>query len=121
MLGKGEIENGGADRDSTLSDAFESLIAAVFLDSDLETSREVVLKLINTAYPDPSKLLVNKNPKGALQEYTQQHFGFSPHFTTHSIEGEDHDPVFTVQVELNDIPLAVASAKKRKPRDKLYV
>ena len=39
MLGKGEIECGGSDRDSTLSDAFESVVGAIFLDSNLEKTR----------------------------------------------------------------------------------
>lgn len=114
MLGKGEIDSGGADRDSTLSDAFEALVAAIFLDSNLEKTREVVLKLVNETYPDPASLLSTNNPKGALQEYCQRHFGSSPHYTTLSIEGEHHDPLFTVQVEVNEIPLTTASAKKRK-------
>ena len=114
MLGKGEIECGGSDRDSTLSDAFESVVAAIFLDSSLEKTREIVMRLINDAYPDPVALLSTNNPKGALQEYCQQHFGKSPHYTTLSIDGEDHDPVFNVQVELGDIVLAKSSARKRK-------
>lgn len=114
MLGKGEIECGGADRDSTLSDAFEALVAAIFRDSNLETTRDFVLRLINEAYPDPVALLSTKNPKGALQEYCQLHFGRFPHYTTLSIVGEDHDPLFTVQVEIGDIVLAKSSAKKRK-------
>lgn len=114
MLGKGEIENGGADRDSTLSDAFESVIAAIFLDSSMDRVRQLVLDLINEVYPDPMALLSSNNPKGALQEYCQRHFGKSPHYTTLSVTGEDHDPVFTVQVELGECVLAVASAGKRK-------
>lgn len=114
MLGKGEIECGGSDRDSTLSDAFESVVGAIFLDSNLEKTREIVMRLVNEAYPDPVALLSTNNPKGALQEYSQHHFGKSPHYTTLSITGEDHDPVFTVQVELGDIVLAVSSAGKRK-------
>lgn len=114
MLGKGEIESGGANRDSTLSDAFESVVGAIFLDSDLENTRQIVMNLINEAYPDPVALLSSNNPKGTLQEYCQQHFGKSPHYTTLSITGEDHDPVFTVQVELDSVILAVASAGKRK-------
>ena len=114
MLGKGEIECGGANRDSTLSDAFESVIAAIFLDSNLEKTREIAMQLINEVYPDPVALLSTNNPKGALQEYCQQHFGKSPHYTTLSISGEDHDPVFTVQVEIGEVVLATSSARKRK-------
>lgn len=114
MLGKGEIESGGANRDSTLSDAFESVVGAIFLDSNLENTRQIVMGLINEAYPDPVALLSTNNPKGALQEYCQQHFGKSPRYTTLSVTGEDHDPVFTVQVELDSVVLAAASAGKRK-------
>lgn len=114
MLGKGEIENDGANRDSTLSDAFEAVVAAIFVDSNLDRTREVVMRVLNEAYPDPVALLNNNNPKGALQEYAQHTFGMSPRYTTIAIDGEDHDPVFTVQVELNEVVLATSSARKRK-------
>lgn len=114
MLGKGEIECGGADRDSTLSDAFEAVVAAIYLDSNLENTRQIVLNLINEAYPDPVALLSTNNPKGALQEFCQRNFGKSPHYTTLSVAGEDHDPIFTVQVEVGEQAIATASAGKRK-------
>ena len=119
LLGRGEIENSGSNRDSTLSDAFESVIAAIFLDGGLEPARAVTLRLINEAFPEPTDLLQTNNPKGALQEYSQKRYGVSPAYQTLSVEGEDHDPVFTVQVTLKDIPLATATARKRKVAESL--
>lgn len=114
MLGKGEIENNGAERNSILADAFEAVMGAIYLDSDLETVRGIFLKLIEETYPDPAALLESNNPKGMLQEYCQHRFGVSPFYTTLSVTGEDHDPVFNIQVSIGNTVLAVSSAKKRK-------
>lgn len=113
MLGRGENE-AGRDRDSTLSDAFEAVMAAIFLDSNLEVTRGIVLKLIEDVYPEPTDILSSNNPKGRLQEFCQHNFGMSPVYETLSVEGPEHDPVFTVQVSLGESILATYSAKKRK-------
>jgi ribonuclease-3 len=114
MLGRGEIEHNGHDRDSTLSDAFEALMAAIYLDSSLEQAKTVALRLVDQAYPDPESLLQTNNPKGTLQEYCQKHFGIAPRYELLSMTGVDHDPTFTVQVSLDGVPLATAVANKRK-------
>lgn len=114
LLGRGEIENDGGNRDSTLSDALESVFAAIYLDGGLEPARTVILHLMEEAFPRPEDLLLTNNPKGALQEFSQKYYGVSPIYQTLSVEGEDHDPLFTVQVSLQDVVLATATARKRK-------
>ena len=54
MLGKGEIELGGADRDSTISDLFEAYTGALYLDQGLEAARSFLMPLVNRQYPEPS-------------------------------------------------------------------
>ncbi len=114
MFGKGELETGGTDRDSTLCDAFEALLAAVMLDSDEATAEKLFLDLMAKHFPEPSELLKTLNPKGALQEYTQKNYSMAPVYETLSVSGEDHNPVFDVAISLRGIRLAAATANKRK-------
>jgi len=114
LLGKGETDSGGSSRVSTLSDAFESLVGALYIDAGLDFSQSFLLKLVDRMYPDPSELLADLNPKGALQEYTQQHLGATPEYQTVEVKGPDHSPSYTVEVVVKGKPMGVGSAAKRK-------
>ncbi len=114
LLGKGEMESGGAQRDSTLSDAFESLVGAIYLDAGLDAAQQLLLSLVERIYPEPSALLARLNPKGALQEFTQQKLGATPNYSTVEITGPDHSPSYTVEVFVKGKLLGKGSAAKRK-------
>ncbi len=113
-LGKGEIETGGRDRDSTLADAFEALLGAMYLDGGLESIRTYLMALITKHFPEPSELLQDLNPKGTLQEYTQKFFNATPYYETVEVTGPDHNPSYTVKVFLKNQELGQGSATKRK-------
>jgi ribonuclease-3 len=114
LLGKGETECGGKNRDSTLSDAFESLVGALYLDAGIEAAQNFLLALVQKMYPEPSDLLADLNPKGSLQEYTQQHLGATPEYVTVMVSGPDHSPSYTVEVFIKSKPMGQGSATKRK-------
>ncbi len=104
LLGRGEIEQNGKDRDSTLSDAFEALAGAVYLDAGEEKSAKFILDVLNKVYPDPVVLLDDLNPKGALQEYTQAHFGGkAPVYKVLAVNGPAHDPEYVVEALLEGV------------------
>ncbi len=113
ITGKGEKENGGSERASTLSDLFEALIGAFYLDTDLETVKEFILKLVKNEFPDPQKLLLDLNPKGILQEYSQKKWNEPPIYNILSVSGPDHAPVFTVEVTV-DQTSSTGTASSRK-------
>ena len=114
ITGKGEKESGGCDRDSTLSDLFEALIGAFYIDANLEIVKEFVLELVKKEYPDPKALLLDLNPKGILQEYSQKKWNEPPIYEILSVSGPDHAPVFTVEVIIDQIrALATASSRKQ--------
>lgn len=114
LLGKGEIELNGQDRDSTLSDAFEAFMGALYLDKGLETATEFFLKIMEKEYPDPSILLQTLNPKGALQEYTQSVGAGVPQYRIVSVSGPDHEPIHTVEVLVRQKVICQAEASGRK-------
>jgi len=112
----GENRNTASLRDSILEDAFEALIAAIYLDSDLATTREVVLRL----YGDISQKLAtaepDTNPKGRLQEHVQPRYGNDAlHYEVIATHGEAHAREFEVALNLHGERLATGrgSSKQR--------
>ncbi len=119
MLGRGELETGGNMRESTLSDTMESLLGAIMLDSDLDTARDIFLKIFAQEFPEPARMLQDLNPKGALQEYTQRKYRRQPEYHLVSVSGPDHNPVFRVEVRVHNIAVASAEASKRKTAESI--
>ncbi len=119
MLGRGEIGTGGFARESTISDCVEALLGAIMLDSDLNTARDVFLRVLSEVFPDPAKMLQDLNPKGALQEFTQRKFARQPEYQLISVSGPDHNPLFKIEVKLHGVTVASAEASKRKTAESL--
>ena len=119
LLGRGELELNGQDRDSTISDAFESLIGAIYLDHGLETASNIFLPILLKNYPDPAESLHEINPKGILQEYTQQKSQGVPQYRVVAVTGPDHAPQYEVEVLIKDKVVArgVASSHKLAERE----
>ncbi|WP_133498371.1 ribonuclease III [Cognatilysobacter terrigena] len=100
-LGPGEMKSGGQRRDSILADAVEALVAAIYLDTDFDTCRAVVLPWFEdamAALPPPNK--VGKDAKTRLQEWLQGRQRPLPVYALLSEEGEEHARVFRVSCTL---------------------
>lgn len=111
LLGKGEICTGGRDRPSILADAFEALIAAIYLDGGMDAARRFVLRYVRKAagtsgafhdYKTKLQEVIQKNPEECV-EYV--HVGES---------GPDHDKRFTVEVHLNSNVIGRGVGKSKK-------
>jgi len=90
-------------RDSILEDAFEALVAAIYLDSDLTTTREVVLRLYGDLAQKLAAAAHDTNPKGRLQERVQPLYGNDAlHYETIATHGEAHAREFEVALTLHD-------------------
>jgi ribonuclease-3 len=114
LMGRGEEASGGRDRTSTLADAFEALIGAIYLDSDLETAKKFILM---QAKPDLEQLAeepVDINPKGNLQELLQSISPQSPVYETVSESGPEHDKTFVVQCVWEGMILGRGSGRSKK-------
>jgi len=114
MLGRGELELHGQDRDSTISDAFESLMGAIYLDKGLATATEFFLPILLRNYPDPAECLNDINPKGILQEFTQQKAQGVPQYRVVSVSGPAHAPQYEVEVLIRDKVIARGTACSHK-------
>ncbi len=114
LLSPAEENNGGREKPSILSSAFEALIGALYLEAGFDKAKEVSLKLIKEEYPSitPDKLL--KDYKTSLQEITQAHFGVVPEYRLLSAKGPDHKKEFEIGVFIHDKEYARAKGKSKK-------
>ena len=114
MMGRGEEACGGRERTSTLADAFEALLGAIYLDTNLDTARRFVLTL---AADDLAQLEVEPidiNPKGHLQELLQAISPRSPVYELISEQGPEHEKTFVVRVVWEGMPLGEGSGRSKK-------
>ncbi|MBU8933660.1 MAG: ribonuclease III [candidate division Zixibacteria bacterium] len=101
LLAPEEERSGGRTRHSIVSDAFESVLGAVFLDGGLEAARKIINKLIYSAKDDIAADSSRNNFKGELLERIQARGEGMPHYEVVSESGPDHDKVFHVDVHVN--------------------
>lgn len=114
MMGKGEESSGGRMRISALADAFEALIGAMFLDSDLDTVRKFVIAeaqpWLEKLHAEPSDV----NPKGRLQEILQSISPASPSYAVVAQSGPEHRKTFVSKVTWNDTELGRGEGLSKK-------
>ncbi len=115
LMGRGEEASGGRERTSTLADAFEALIGAIYLDSDLETARKFVLARAFDELQQIAEEPTDINPKGELQELLQSISPVSPVYETVSESGPEHEKTFVVRAvwEGNELGRGTGRSKKQ--------
>ncbi len=100
LLGKGEQTSGGAQRVSTVADAVEALIAAVYLDGGMRASRNFILRHLAGELERVEKDEHDKDYKSLLQELTQSMYGVVPKYQVASAEGPNHRRIYEVVVRV---------------------
>ncbi len=101
ILGKGEKNTGGRTRPSILSDAYEAVIAAIYLDSNLDVAREWVLGQLYEAIEAAAKGKISKDFKTEFQEEAQKRGDVNIFYKVVGESGPDHRKSFVVNVYLN--------------------
>ena len=114
MMGRGEEASGGRERTSTLADAFEALIGAIYLDGGLDTARTFILAQARADLEQLAEEPVDINPKGHLQEVLQSISPRSPVYELISQSGRDHEKTFVVQAVWEGIVLGHGSGRSKK-------
>lgn len=114
-MSEAERQHGGQQRAGALEDALESLVAAIYLDSDYETVSQQVLKWFGDLGKRLDVLLANDNPKGRLQEEVQS---WDPpgliEYCLLDARGPDHRREFFTEVRINGEPLARGRGPSKK-------
>ena len=115
-LGPGELKSGGFRRDSILADAVEAIIGAIYLDSDTETVRGIILSWYQSRLEAIQPGVSQKDPKTRLQEFLQGRRNPLPVYTVTNIKGEAHNQEFTVECEVAgvDKPVIGKGTSRRK-------
>lgn len=114
ILSRGEEASGGRERGSTLADAYEAVLGAIFLDGGFEAAREFISQEFAEAFGELSALAQIENPKGELQELLQARSPSAPEYQTMQIAGTDHDPLFECAVQHEGVELARGRGKNKK-------
>jgi len=114
MMGRGEEASGGRARGSTLADAFEALLGAIFLDSDLETARRFILDEMRGDLERLEEEPLEINPKGQLQELLQAVSPRSPVYELLAQVGREHEKTFSVRVVWENQVLGEGSGRSKK-------
>ena len=110
LLGKGEEKSGGRERPSTLADAFEALLAAMYLDGGMEPVEKFLLPII--AQHNFGEQTTDY--KTVLQELVQQNAGDKLRYEHTGESGPDHEKVFSAVVYLNNSIVGEGSGKSKK-------
>lgn len=112
LLGKGEAASGGANRPSILEDAFEALIAAIYLDGGMEYAKKHILRFLSNEIENQHSSFTDY--KSALQEVVQKNPDEVLNYVLTGESGPDHDKLFESEVHLNSNVIGKGVGKTKK-------
>ena len=118
MLGRGEEQMGGRERPSILADAFEALIAAIYLDGGMEHAKKFILGFVKKQVEKDKKVFF-KDYKTALQEIIQQNREEQLTYVLLGESGPDHDKHFSVEVHLNSNVIGKGEGRSKKDAEQM--
>ncbi|MGN0606093.1 MAG: ribonuclease III [Oscillospiraceae bacterium] len=119
FLGKGEENTGGRERPSILADAFEAVIAAIYLDGGLEAAEKHILRFIPEDIDSKKQMSNFSDYKTILQEVIQKNPEEKIEYSLVSESGPDHNKAFTVQVCLNSNVIGRGTGKSKKDAEQM--
>lgn len=114
LFGKGEELTGGRNRESILADAFEALLGAIYLDSDIDTVKKFILRIMNNLIKDVIDGVRFVDFKTRLQEKVQHDGVLSIRYKIVDENGPDHDKVFKAIVEIKGKIMGEGFGKTKK-------
>ncbi|MBC8181940.1 ribonuclease III [candidate division KSB1 bacterium] len=119
LLNEAEEKAGGRNRSSILSDAYEAIIGAIYLDGSLQTAvdfiNEKLLSRINEIVSEDR----NKNFKSILLEYSQGNSLGAPRYKVKREDGPDHEKLFTIEVLIKDEVLGTGKGNSKKKAEQI--
>jgi ribonuclease III len=118
LLGKGEEISGGRSKDSLLANAFEAVIAAIYLDSGFAKTKTVLKKIMKPLLNDDSLHSPYFDYKTALQEFCQKRYKAAPVYMTVDSCGPDHAKTFEVKVTIAGKVMQSGSGRSKKEAEK---
>lgn len=114
ILGSGERKTGGHRRESILADALEALFGAVYLDSDFDTSAELIRRVFAEKLDDLPHADDLRDPKTRLQEWLQARGASPPEYELVNVSGKAHQQHFEVRCLVPDQEPATGEGRSRR-------
>ncbi|WP_308011028.1 ribonuclease III [Streptomyces sp. AC495_CC817] len=112
LLGRGEEQTGGRDKDSILADTMEAVIGATFLSAGPDAATELVLRLTKPLLADPERYGAAMDPKTSLQELAARAGATPPQYSIEA-SGPDHDRRFVATVVVGDVTMTGNGTSKK--------
>ena len=119
LLGRGEDKNGGRERDSILADAFEAVLAAIYLDGGMKAAKAHIMNTVLRDLEHYSDEDSFKDYKTTLQEIIQRNPEESVTYILVDETGPDHNKQFTVAVKLNSNVIGTGTGKSKKQAEQM--
>ena len=114
-LGRGEEKTGGREKQTLLADAFEAVLAAIYLDAGLAAAREVLRHtLFEQALEEAGERMAESDRKSALQELLQSRGQVPAEYRVVGESGPDHQKIFKIEVWVNGSRVASAEGGTKK-------
>ncbi len=113
-LGRGVEQSGGRERDSLLSDGFEALIGAIFLDSGIDAAAQFWTPFLESEVQTILERGLSLDERTRLQERMQAERNQTPQYRTVAAEGPDHERRFTVEVWAGDERLGTGEGPSKQ-------
>ncbi|TXE90088.1 ribonuclease III [Campylobacter volucris] len=114
FMSAAEENNDGRNKPSILSDAFEALVGALYLEIGFEKTKHIALKLLEEVYPHIDTQSLFKDYKTKLQEITQADMAVTPEYIVIRAFGPDHKKQFEIAVKIQGAEFARAIAGSKK-------
>jgi ribonuclease-3 len=114
-LGRGEEKTGGREKPALLADAFEAVVAAVYLDAGLGSTREMLKRLLfEQALEERGERIADSDRKSALQEFLQGNGKPPAEYRLSGESGPDHQKMFEVEVWIDGERMATGEGSTKK-------
>ena len=113
-LSSAEERNQGREKASILSDAFEAIMGAIYLETGIDKLKTIILKLLEQSYDKINLDELSTDYKTALQEITQAKFGSTPEYKIERSFGPDHQKEFEVSIWIDGKNYGMAIGKSKK-------
>lgn len=114
LISSAEENNDGRIKPSLLSNAFEAIIGAIYLESGLKVASDITVRLIESSHKRIDLKSLSKDFKTTLQEITQADFGETPTYKLIRAFGPDHKKEFEIAVELQHKIICSALGRSKK-------
>lgn len=114
FISSAEERNKGRTKASILSDAFEAIMGAIYLESGLDTLKPIILNLLENSYDKINLDVLFSDYKTALQEITQAKFASIPEYKIEASYGPDHKKEFEISIWIDGVNYGRAIGKSKK-------